>query len=262
MSGARGWRRPGRPAEQLRRAQKRSGRERCEDSGSTATPAPRRHGQHGAPGLNRRAVLTPAEEEEFDRIDPWPAAWSSPGCRSTRSIRSNPMSTASRDGAWWWPGRRASCWSGPGYSEGGVKSRDWKSVALGTGGRPDSTADLDRHRVTRVPARPTRSRWVDWPRGLERPLVRLVGADRAAAASRPVVHRICNPVQCRHASQELRGDELLGGPDPGGGGRVVDHADRQGQLPRGHQVRRLPGAVGISRNILSDRLDHLVERGS
>ena len=83
-----------------------------------------------APRLNRRATLTPAEEEEFDRADPWATAvvyaWvpfdspdpEQPGLegKSRRCVvvAGSPTDLLVR----------------PGYSEGGTKSRDWKAVPL------------------------------------------------------------------------------------------------------------------------------------
>jgi hypothetical protein len=88
-----------------------------------------------APRLTRRAALTPLQEDEFDRGDPWVAgvvfAWvpfdPDPGhqdpahpdvdgkVRRCVVIAGSPTHLLVR----------------PGYSEGGVKSRDWKSVPLG-----------------------------------------------------------------------------------------------------------------------------------
>ena len=45
----------------------------------------------------------------------------------------------------------------------------------------------------------------------------------------------------RHATNQLRGHELLGGPVPRGRRRVVEHAHRPRRVPRRHAVRRLPG---------------------
>jgi hypothetical protein len=83
-----------------------------------------------APRLTRHAVLTPAQEEEFDRNDPWAAgvvfAWV--------PFDSVDPSEPDLDGK----SRRCVVVAGsethllvrPGFSEGGVKSRDWKSVPL------------------------------------------------------------------------------------------------------------------------------------
>lgn len=82
------------------------------------------------PTLTRRAALTPIQEEEFDREDPWVtgvvSAWvsfditdpSQPGIdgkfRPCVVVAGSPTHLLVRAG----------------YSEGGVKSRDWKSVPL------------------------------------------------------------------------------------------------------------------------------------
>jgi hypothetical protein len=83
-----------------------------------------------APRLTRRAVLSPTQEEEFDRNDPWATgvvfAWV--------PFDSVDPSEPDLDGK----SRRCVVVAGtpthllvrPGYSEGGVKSRDWKSVPL------------------------------------------------------------------------------------------------------------------------------------
>jgi hypothetical protein len=115
--------------EQVRRARKqeRSGPATGPDGGS---PPAKGGSRSVAPRLTRRAALTPAQEEEFDRDDPWAAgvvfAWvpfdsvdpSQPDLdgKSRRSVvvAGSPTHLLVR----------------PGYSEGGVKSRDWKSVPL------------------------------------------------------------------------------------------------------------------------------------
>jgi hypothetical protein len=83
-----------------------------------------------APRLTRRASLTPAQEEEFDRNDPWTAgvvfAWV--------PFDSMDPDQPELDGK----SRRCVVVAGsptdllvrPGYSDGGMKSRDWKSVPL------------------------------------------------------------------------------------------------------------------------------------
>ncbi len=84
----------------------------------------------GDPRPARRAALTPAEEAEFDRDDPWVSAvvfaWV--------PFDAEELSGPDLDGK----ARRCVVVAGspthllvrPGYSEGGVKSRDWKTVAL------------------------------------------------------------------------------------------------------------------------------------
>ncbi len=116
-------------AEQVRRAKKK------ERSSATAdldavSPGAARSGARVAPRLTRRATLTPAQEEEFDRGDPWAAgvvfAWVpfdsvGPGgsdldgkSRRCVVVAGSPTHLLVR----------------PGYSQSGVKGRDWKSVAL------------------------------------------------------------------------------------------------------------------------------------
>ncbi len=116
-------------AEQVRRARKS---ERAADPGRHVEPEHLdRPASTVAPSLGRRrAVLTPLEEEEFDRDDPWVAgvvlAWvpfdavdpDHPDLegkvRPCVVIAGSPTHMLVR----------------PGYSEGGVKSRDWKSVPV------------------------------------------------------------------------------------------------------------------------------------
>ena len=124
--------------EQVRRARKqeRTGAAAAAASASNAAGGTRPEGTAAGreasvtPRLTRRASLTPAQEEEFDRNDQWVAgvvfAWI-------------PFDTADPDrpdldGK----SRRCVVVAGspadllvrPGYSEGGIKSRDWKSVPL------------------------------------------------------------------------------------------------------------------------------------
>lgn len=83
-----------------------------------------------APRLTRRASLTPAQEEEYDRNDPWATgvvyAWV-----TFDSVDPDQPEVEGKS-------RRCVVVAGsstallvrPGYSEGGMKSRDWKSVPL------------------------------------------------------------------------------------------------------------------------------------
>ncbi len=83
-----------------------------------------------APRLTRRASLTPAQEDEFDRNDPWTTgvvyAWV-----TFDSVDPDQPEVEGKS-------RRCVVVAGsstgllvrPGYSEGGMKSRDWKSVPL------------------------------------------------------------------------------------------------------------------------------------
>ncbi len=115
--------------EQVRRARKverlQTASRSDADPGGLAAPA-----SSAAPRLTRRAVLTPAQEEEFDRNDRWATgvvfAWV--------PFNSVDPSQPDLEGK----SRRCVVVAGspthllvrPGYSEGGVKSRDWKSVPL------------------------------------------------------------------------------------------------------------------------------------
>ena len=116
-------------AEQVRQARKKeraSGAAHRPEAASTGRPV-----TPVAPSLGRRrAVLTPIEEEEYDRADPWAAgvvlAWvpfdavdpDEPDLegkvRPCVVIAGSPTRLLVR----------------PGYSEGGVKSRDWKCVPV------------------------------------------------------------------------------------------------------------------------------------
>jgi hypothetical protein len=113
--------------EQVRRAKKL---ERVTGSPTNDRAAAAPVARSSAPSLTRRAILTPVQEEEFDRNDPWVTgvvfAWiaftapdpTEPGMggKSRRCVvvAGSPTELLVR----------------PGYSEGGVKSRDWKSAAL------------------------------------------------------------------------------------------------------------------------------------
>ncbi len=122
--------------EQVRRARKQ---ERSSASGPSSDavargadgePAPAGREAGVAPRLTRRASLTPAQEESFDRNDPWTTgvvfAWV-----PFDSVDPDQPELEGKS-------RRCVVVAGsstgllvrPGYSEGGMKSRDWKSVAL------------------------------------------------------------------------------------------------------------------------------------
>ena len=108
----------------------------------------------------------------------WSAAWSSPGCRSVRRSPTRPVSTASRDVAWWWPLLRATCWSGPDTRMEGPRAA--------TGGRCRPSLEEGRFRPTDLGRRrgapgtpPIRGPGGSpHPRGLELPLVGTGGRTR------------------------------------------------------------------------------------
>jgi hypothetical protein len=120
-----------RAGEQRRRAKKA---ERPNpDAGADGGPAKVDvKGRGVASRLTRRAALTPAQEEEFDRNDPWTAgvvfAWVP--FDSVDPIEPDLDGKSRRCVVV--AGSPAHLLVRPGYSEGGVKSRDWKSVPPGS----------------------------------------------------------------------------------------------------------------------------------
>lgn len=115
--------------EQVRRV-KRQQRSSASVSSPSDEPGPGTPNPDSAPRLTRRAALTPAQEEEFDRNDPLVAgvlfAWV--------PFDSVDPSQPDLDGK----SRRCVVVAGSpthllvraGYSDGGARSRDWKSVPL------------------------------------------------------------------------------------------------------------------------------------
>ena len=97
--------------------------------------------------MTRRATLTPLQEEEFDRLDPLVGsvvfAWIpfDPGVEDPSGFEGKSRRCVVVAGS------PSHLLVRPGYSEGGHKSRDWKSVALRhwKQGRI-RPADLDRRR--------------------------------------------------------------------------------------------------------------------
>ncbi len=113
--------------ERVRRARKKERSEGADGTGRTPEVPP---GSGTAPRLTRRAVLTPVQEEAYDRDDPWTAgvvfAWVPFGATDP-SIRDGdgkvrPCVVVA--------GSPTHLLVRPGYSDGGVKSRDWKSVPV------------------------------------------------------------------------------------------------------------------------------------
>ncbi len=126
-----------RAADQARRARKQGRAGPSAGAGRTGEsilPAP----TASAPRLTRRANLTPAQREVFDAADPWVAgvvvAWvpfdgDGPDAADEAGDPGSPVDGKDR------PcvvvaGSSDLLLVRPGYSEGGVKSRDWRSVPL------------------------------------------------------------------------------------------------------------------------------------
>jgi hypothetical protein len=147
-----------RAGEEVRRARKK---ERLAGAGAPTPkvgPSPAESTSGVAPRLTRRALLTPAQELEFDRSDPWVAgvvfAWVpfDPTAIAGPQVEGENGKT-----------RRCVVVAGsathllvrPGFSEGGLKSRDWKSVPLAhwrrSGFDQPTWIDVDVLRVPRDP---------------------------------------------------------------------------------------------------------------
>jgi hypothetical protein len=105
-------------------------------AGSTvgrAVPGAEAAGDGGAsvaPRLTRRATLTPLEEEEFDRADPWVGAVVFSWVRFDSVDPEQPDLDGKSRRCVVVAGSATELLVRPGYSEGGMKSRDWKSVPL------------------------------------------------------------------------------------------------------------------------------------
>ena len=114
--------------EQVRRARKseRSGPSAPDNGPVVEGPSVR----STTPRLTRRAVLTPVQEEEFDRGDPWTAGVIFAWVPFTAADSDRPQVDGKSRRCVVVAGSDDQLLVRPGYSEGGVKSRDWKSVAL------------------------------------------------------------------------------------------------------------------------------------
>lgn len=115
--------------EQVGRTKKkeRSARPPGSDPGSGgAGPASNR----AAPRLTRRAALTPVQEEEFDHDDPWTAGVVFAWVPFDAVDPTQPDLEGKARRCVVVAGSLTDLLVRPGYSEGGVKSRDWKSVPL------------------------------------------------------------------------------------------------------------------------------------
>ncbi len=128
-------RRAGEQARRVRRKERPT-----EPPTAARTPGAERRSSGGVARLTRRAVLTPLLERDFDRDDPWATgvvfAWVPFGGPSDPDAIER--STAAADSETEGKVRPCVVVAGspthllvrPGYSDGGVKSRDWKSVPL------------------------------------------------------------------------------------------------------------------------------------
>jgi len=97
-------------------------------AGVSAASADR--GPSVAPRLTRRASLTPLEEEEFDRTDPWVAAVVFAWVPFDAVDPDHPELDGKSRRCVVVAGSPTDLLVRAGYSEGGMKSRDWKSVPL------------------------------------------------------------------------------------------------------------------------------------
>jgi len=116
-------------AEQVRQARKK---ERAANGERRSDAAPAEPATASiAPSLGRRrALLTPLEEEEFDRDDPWSAGVVLAWVRFDDVDPDEPDLEGKVRPCVVIAGSPTHLLVRPGYSEGGVKSRDWKSVPV------------------------------------------------------------------------------------------------------------------------------------
>ena len=129
--------------EQVRRAKKRERAQAADRADRAGHDGDRGHpvapsvapSAGSAPRLTRRAALTPLQEEEFDRGDPWVAgvvfAWVPFDPDPDQQDPAHPDVDGKMRRCVVIAGSPTHLLVRPGYSEGGVKSRDWKSVPLG-----------------------------------------------------------------------------------------------------------------------------------
>ena len=134
-----------RAGEQLRRTRKqgRSRRPPGPDPGGGGAPPP---AVRSAPRLTRRAALTPVQQDEFDRDDPWVTgvlfAWVPFGAAGPDNVADpdhpdpdhpdpdHPELDGKERPCVVVAGSPTHLLVRPGYSDGGSKSRDWTSVPL------------------------------------------------------------------------------------------------------------------------------------
>ncbi len=147
-------------AEQARRMRKQ-GRSGVPSSAGPADRRPPTVVAQTAPRLTRRALLTPAEREEFDTGDPWVAgvivAWvpfdgGDPDQPGELDHAGTPGSDGKERPCVVIAGSPEHLLVRPGYSEGGSRSRDWRSTPL----RHWRSAGFDRptwvdHQTCRIP---------------------------------------------------------------------------------------------------------------
>ncbi len=119
-----------RRADEQRRARRRRDRPGPATGAATRAATDPTETGHRRPTVTRRAVLTPAQEEEFDRGHPWVgglvkvwvpyAAGGVDDAGERGKVRPSVVVA----------GSATQLLVRPGYSEGGMKSRDWKAVPL------------------------------------------------------------------------------------------------------------------------------------
>ena len=138
-------------AEQVRLARKK------ERAAASDRPAKNPGASVSAPVLpgmgRRRAVLTPLEEEEFDRSDPWSAGVVLAWVPFDAKDPDHPDVDGKVRPCVVVAGSSTHLLVRPGYSAGGVKSRDWKSLPVRhwrqSGFDEPTWIDVDAVRVTR-----------------------------------------------------------------------------------------------------------------
>ncbi len=122
-------------AEANERARLERKRERARAQGATGPPEPGASPRTRAVEPDaRRAVLTPVQEAEFDRDDPWVGgvvfAWVPFTDPNTEADADHPDVDGKSRRCVVVAGSASHLLVRPGYSEGGVKGRTWKSVPL------------------------------------------------------------------------------------------------------------------------------------